>query len=410
MAGSDESGEEMQSGRTNRAEDQTRIWAQAKSGEDFNGDVIFVVEAARDIEDDDFVEPNPGLHAIRGSSVGGTGVIGLSSGVADIDIVLATKVGVFGKGEIGVRGEGDPGIEGIGFSSGTGDGLGGGAGVIGRGGRRSEGERHGVGVVGLGGSHPGDTPAISDNVVAGAGVVGLGVGGEGTAEPSVGVIGKGGNSLPGGAAAPGIVGLSSLASPISSHASDTGVYGEGGTGVSGQGTVGPGVRGSGGPILVGDADPEVLQAGVVGEAGEGRGPDGSFIHGTGVIGLARDKSPLTFAETGETGVYGTGQTGVKGVGTVGRGGVFRSEHAAQVQLIPSQGTRIVEQAAFIPTIATDPGRSGPSLPRAGRGGDLMTVADDQGECTIWFCNRVGTPERPAKWSQILLGPSFDGRA
>ena len=50
MAGSDESGEDMEAGRTNRAEDQTRIWAQRENGEDFNGDVIFVVEAARDID------------------------------------------------------------------------------------------------------------------------------------------------------------------------------------------------------------------------------------------------------------------------------------------------------------------------------------------------------------------------
>src|SRR3954452_7412239 len=119
MAGSSKSGQDMESGRTNFAEDQTRIWAQVESGEEFAGDVIFVVEAARDIDDDDFVKPGSGLHAIRGSSVGGTGVIGLSSQTADIDIALATKVGVFGKGLIGVRGEGNPGVEGVGFSAGT---------------------------------------------------------------------------------------------------------------------------------------------------------------------------------------------------------------------------------------------------------------------------------------------------
>ena len=52
MAGSDHSGQDMESGRTNRAEDQTRIWAQREGDGEFNGDVIFVVEAAREIEDE----------------------------------------------------------------------------------------------------------------------------------------------------------------------------------------------------------------------------------------------------------------------------------------------------------------------------------------------------------------------
>jgi hypothetical protein len=105
--GSEYSGDDMEAGRTNFAEDQTRIWAQQSlSGEQFAGDAIFIVEAARDIDDDDFGEPSPGLHAIRGSSVGGTGVIGLSPQVAAIDITLAPKVGVFGKGDTGVRGLG----------------------------------------------------------------------------------------------------------------------------------------------------------------------------------------------------------------------------------------------------------------------------------------------------------------
>ena len=122
--------------------------------------------------------------------------------------------------------------------------------------------------------------------------------------------------------------------------------------------------------------------------------------------MAGVKPPLSFAEVGETGVYGSGHTGVKGFGFDGRGGVFVSQRDAQVQLIPSQGTRIVEQAAFIPTVA----RLGPSLPRTGRGGDLMTIADDQKECTLWFCVRGGNTNGPAKWTQVLLGPAFDGRA
>lgn len=411
MAGSDHSGQDMEAGRTNRAEDQTRIWAQREQGESFNGDVIFVVEAARDIEDDDFVNVSPGLHAIRGSSVGGTGVIGLSSQVADIDIALAKKVGVFGKGDTGVRGQGNPGIEGIGFSGGTGDGPGGGTGVVGRGGRRSEGDPHGVGVVGLGGSHRGDAPAVPE-LVAGAGVFGQGVEGEGARKPGVGIIGRGGDPLPGGSVAPGIVGLSrGIGLNIDIPALDTGVFGLGGTGVTGFGTVGPGVRGNGGPEgPISEGDPEKLQAGVVGEGGAVLDDVGRMIHGAGVIGVARDEAPLTFAETGETGVYGAGRDGVKGIASEGRGGIFQSERSAQVQLIPARRPDRNEQAAFIPTVIADPGQLGPELPREGRGGDLMSVINDEGQCSLWFCVRDGTREGPARWAQVLLGPLFDGRA
>ena len=36
MAGADHSGEEMQTGRTNRAENRTRIWAQREEDSDFD--------------------------------------------------------------------------------------------------------------------------------------------------------------------------------------------------------------------------------------------------------------------------------------------------------------------------------------------------------------------------------------
>ena len=54
MSGSDESGEEIQSGRTNRAENRTKIWAQRNEDEEFDGEAILVVESAFDIENDDF--------------------------------------------------------------------------------------------------------------------------------------------------------------------------------------------------------------------------------------------------------------------------------------------------------------------------------------------------------------------
>ena len=276
MAGSDHSGQDMESGRTNRAEDQTRIWAQRKGDGEFSGDVIFVVEAARDIEDEDFGEVSSGLHAVRGSSSGGAGLIGLSTG-KDIDIALATSVGVFGKGKTGVRGQGGPGVEGIGFSNGTGDGPGRGIGVVGRGDRRAEGGLHGPGVVGLGGSRPKDPLDLDDEIVSGTGVFGQGVEGEKERRPGVGVVGRGGIPLPGGSIAPGVVGLSmgltAFGGAISIPELDTGVFGLGATGVTGHGHAGPGVRGVGGPSgLISEANPDAALAGVVGEAGDGSRP------------------------------------------------------------------------------------------------------------------------------------------
>ncbi|HEX4963608.1 MAG TPA: hypothetical protein VF173_22460, partial [Thermoanaerobaculia bacterium] len=148
----------------------------------------------------------------------------------------------------------------------------------------------------------------------------------------------------------------------------------------------------------------------VGEGGSALNPaGGEIVHGTGVIGFAGEVRALPYAEAGETGVYGAGQVGVKGAGSTGRGGVFASERSAQLQLVPAPRTRIVEQESFIPTVATEPGRLGPSLPKAGRGGDLMALSDDQGQCSLWFCVHGSRRDAPARWTQVLLGPAFDGR-
>ena len=59
MAGSDHSGEDMEAGRTNRAENTTKIWAQrfdeSDTSVDFNGNAILIVEESASVEDpDDF--------------------------------------------------------------------------------------------------------------------------------------------------------------------------------------------------------------------------------------------------------------------------------------------------------------------------------------------------------------------
>src|SRR4051812_29348460 len=118
MAGSDESGEDMESGRTNRAENRTRIWAQRNNGESFEGPAIFIVETAGDIEDDDFEKPadTQTIHGIMGSGNGtGAGIIGFTKRhlnddpqeeLSAVDFKHAEGVGVFGKGITGVVGQG----------------------------------------------------------------------------------------------------------------------------------------------------------------------------------------------------------------------------------------------------------------------------------------------------------------
>jgi hypothetical protein len=50
------------------------------------------------------------------------------------------------------------------------------------------------------------------------------------------------------------------------------------------------------------------------------------------------------------------------------------------------------------------------LPKDGRGGDLLALMDDQRQCALWFCIRAEDGSDAAQWAQVLLGPSFPGRA
>jgi hypothetical protein len=432
MAGADESGEEMQSGRTNRAEDPTRVWAQQDEGEAFNGDVIFVVEGAGDIEDDDFSLPSSRLHAIRASGVmDGAGVVGLDGAHGDEDVSNLMNVGVFGRGDTGVRGEGGsdgPGVEGIGGNRPF-FGIRG-VGVLGRGGRQDdenneERKPHGPGVIGMGGGRA--KTLANDSIVDSVGVFGQGADAEertvdgvvhGPSLAGAGVVGRGGvtNSTE-SQVGPGVVGWAGGSDnlPVLAFVGDIGVVGFGGTGVRGIGLGdsslgGPGVQGEGSNGAGFAGSRGVIGPGVVGQGGRALLTGAPiFAHAAGVIGIAVD-TPPSASETNETGVYGTGLDGVKGAGAEGRGGVFKSERSAQVQLIPAKRPVTKEQAATTPLAVANPGTLGPNLPKNGRGGDLMSVVDQDGECTLWFCIRDSTSGSPAHWAQVLLGPSFDGKA
>jgi hypothetical protein len=356
MPGSTKSGKQIESGRTNRAENRTRIWAQRDEDKDFfDGEAIFTVESARDIEDDDFsqVEDTQKVHGIMGSGCGaGTGVVGFSrknpifgpgEELSNVDLDHMKAVGVFGKGITGVVGQGDS---------------------------------HGVSGVG-------------EKLPAGWGA---------------GVIGRGGKGLVG---TPGVMGFSGGVEEEFGSEVGTGVFGQGSIGVTGQGTSDAGVKGTGGEFK---AD-ETGTTGVIGFGGKGRDKNGNPRQGTGVVGVGSGDALFPpFTEPLETGVYGMGRDGVKGMGKEGvggrfesmedRGGVFSSgRRAAQIRLVPLQQDT-----------------PDPMLPARGKVGDLIVVrntakvVDERGntsirdDCTLWLC----VPSDPStmdsnKWQQILLG-------
>jgi hypothetical protein len=129
------------------------------------------------------------------------------------------------------------------------------------------------------------------------------------------------------------------------------------------------------------------------------------------MGIGYGEGPTGFfAIPANTGVFGGGEDGVMGMGLSGRGGIFASERSAQLRLVPALGHRMTERETFTPTIVTDPNRQGADLPKNGRAGNLMSVMDEQGDCTLWFCVRGDGEGVAARWAQVLLGPVFDGLA
>lgn len=345
MPGSDESGEEMQSGRTNRAENRTRIWAQRNDGESFEGPAILIVETAGDIESDDFTKPSDSeiIHGIMASGNGvGAGVIGFNkrhmnddpqNELSTLDFKHSENVGVFGKGITGVVGQGDT---------------------------------NGVNSAGL-------PDSKKPRIQIGAGVVGRGGAGH---DAAAGVVGFAGGST---------------GEPKGFEA---GVFGQGATGVMGRGENGIGVAGFG----------SEFKPGVVGFGGLGKDQLGNDTQGTGVIGIGNSQNIFPpFDQAIGTGVLGVGMNGVIGAGSGGRGGVFQSDRDAQVRLVPEKVGEVKERQQFTPIVPTFP-----SLPKSGLRGDLMSVTDHLGQATLWFCVTQDSVSGTARWAQIRLGDLFDG--
>jgi hypothetical protein len=371
------SNDNIKAGRVTTRESTTVVLGALPSEQDVNFNGTVVLRVASQPGD---LSPNMTLDGIHGvghngtQSSGGVGVVGFG-GPRD-------GTGVLGLG--GGDGEGGIGVHGIGGSSNfagfTPNGPPG-AGVVALGGRMYDNTNtlrvpHGAGVIAIAGGNTKPIPALIET--GSIGVYAQGAEAEvrtsnidgvdtvvGPAYPGVGVLARGGMPVPRGEnkVAAGVVGLAGdTAIPPISETGNSGVYGAGWLGVFGHG-VGTGVRG---------------------KSEQSNGIFGETVSGAGVYGFASE--------------------------TKGRAGVFQSERSAQVSLVPqNQPTQFSTPVAASPTVIPA-GREGPRLPKDGRGGDLMTIADQQGQCTLWFCVKGEGPAGPALWAQILLGPSFNGQA
>lgn len=346
MAGTDHSGQGLQSGRTNRAENRTRIWAQRldEGGADFEGPAIFIAEVSMNSEDPDIENLRP----------------------------INTVDGIWGKGWSGFVGN---------LPRQTG-----GVGVVGFGG-----QKEGTGVFGQGGGQDG---------VGGVGIHAMGGSQRnptfhGNTTPGTGILALGGRCIPDpvinperffhGAGVVAVAGGNGRPLPSSQDTGSVGVYAQGADAEVVRIDTGDGSQFVGGPT---EPRPGVLGRGGVPLPREGR-------VAAGVVGLAGDTPIPSLTETGDNGVFGAGPTGVfgrsdegagvRGHSVKGNGGVFESETVAQVHLNPLVGRR--------------------EPPPIGRAGDLAAItpppnADGFTEAELWFCVRSSTDSQPALWRKV----------
>lgn len=240
MAGSTGSGQDIESGRANRAESRTAFWAQVPPGQsNFNGPAIVIVDVAEGpLEEEEY---EPGENYTPSNTVHGLITIGFSGVTAGATGGMPAHgligrggtdegTGVLGVGggtpsdNVNQRGDGGIGVHGVGGSR-WGNYPGAikppGAGIVGQGGRQPDNDNrlrlpHAAGVIGLGGSKNHNTDTLAAHPIeetSGAGVYGKGAdatltwvipldaNGDGTSGPQVssgpigpgpGVMGRGG--------------------------------------------------------------------------------------------------------------------------------------------------------------------------------------------------------------------------
>lgn len=289
MAGSNDSGQDMEAGRTNRASRLTRIWmSPSTDGDAFEGPGILIVEPQLNPRDDDDSFPISDILDVTGIMGTGSGtsagVMGTGGGSRGVGVTgfgggktEARGTGVFGFGTFGLHGAG------ISTTSPT---VAPGAGVVAQGGRRQPDDRermlHGAGVIALAGGADQPIPGLD-------------------ATGSVGVYARGGDSQ-------------TITTSTDKETLTTG-----------QPHPGPGVVGWGGTTQ-NTSERQRNASGVVGFAGgtEGAPQNWMFtcgVYGAGLIGVAG---------------WSSAGAGIRGASEKDRGGRFVSNTAAQINLAPSR--------------------------------------------------------------------------
>ena len=133
--------------------------------------------------------------------------------------------------------------------------------------------------------------------------------------------------------------------------------------------------------------------GVYGTSGSGIGVHGSSDAGWGVHGISTSNTAVFASSDSGFGAHGksTSNTGITGESDTGNGGVFASQQAAPIRLIP----RNLES---------------PEGQVSGNGGELIvtTIAGEPGESfALWFCARAGDAAS-ATWELVVGTRPYPG--
>jgi hypothetical protein len=218
---------------------------------------------------------------------------------------------------------------------------------------------------------------------------------------------------------------------------------EQGVGVRGENTAIPTPSGGSAIAVVGHSSigtgvqgvSDRLAGGAIGVEGVANAGDGAIgVHGqangtnaTSSVGVfAESDAGMAIKANSPHGVGGVFDATVKGLvypppvqpqglPPPGRAGVFGSDSAAQVYLVPHQPLKqpALNQTFAVQALITK--GLAAEFPANGQAGDLLcttmrgTPPRDVEIATLWFCEKGGTDQaNPAHWRQVLLGQVFSG--
>jgi hypothetical protein len=283
----------------------------------------------------------------------------------------------------------------------------------------------GPGLIGLGGSSQGaGVVGVASNpnptfipMAQNAGVLGIH---QGSGLDDIGVRGendwKDGANLPQGRGV-GVLGTVQLQKGVGVRGENTASATQFGPAIAvvGESSVGTGVQG------VSHGFSGIGVEGLANDGAEGTGVHGQAngANGAGVLAQSDEGTAIVGLSThGVGGVFSAGAAGVQsGDAPPGRAGVFGSDSAAQVRLVPHKPlSQPALNQAYSVQVLISKGLTA-EFPANGQAGDLLCttvrVRNPSGGTvevgTLWFCEKGGTNKtNPAQWRQVLLGPAFSG--